>query len=160
MNRSRIRFSSAAYCSSVYSLNQEFFRVGVIARIDPDFLDPFRRFHRGFRFEMDVGHNRHIAAALAQTFDDVFEIAASFTVGAVMRTISQPTVASSIVCAIDASVSIVSHVIIDWTRIGFRADPDCRPDFARARRDNERFAVACRLRRGFGYTAVPYRGLR
>ena len=45
--------------------------------------------------------------------------AASFTVGAVMRTISQPTAASSIVCAIDASVSIVSQVIIDWTRIGF-----------------------------------------
>jgi hypothetical protein len=42
----------------------------------------------------------------------------SFTVGAVMRTISQPTSASSIVWAMDASVSIVSHVIIDWTRIG------------------------------------------
>src|SRR6266513_5033141 len=42
----------------------------------------------------------------------------SFTVGAVMRTISQPTFANSIVCWIDISVSIVSHVIIDWTRIG------------------------------------------
>ena len=30
-----------------------------------------------------------------------------------MRTISQPTLASSIVCWIDISVSIVSHVIID-----------------------------------------------
>src|SRR2546427_5625518 len=43
---------------------------------------------------------------------------ASFTVGAVIRTISQPTFASSIVCWIDISVSIVSQVIIDWTRIG------------------------------------------
>ena len=36
-----------------------------------------------------------------------------------MRTISQPTATSSSVCAIDAAVSIVSQVIIDWTRIGF-----------------------------------------
>src|SRR5207245_8108974 len=42
----------------------------------------------------------------------------SFTVGAVIRTISQPTFANSIVCWIDISVSIVSQVIIDWTRIG------------------------------------------
>ena len=42
-----------------------------------------------------------------------------------MRTISQPTSASSIVCAMEASVSIVSQVIIDWTRIGFvAADAD------------------------------------
>src|SRR2546422_5657896 len=47
------------------------------------------------------------------------KLAASFTVGAVILTISQPTFASSMVCAIEASVSIVSHVIIDWTRIGF-----------------------------------------
>ena len=46
------------------------------------------------------------------------KFAASFTVGAVMRTISQPASANSIVCAIDAAVSIVSQVIIDWTRIG------------------------------------------
>src|SRR5437764_2025647 len=46
------------------------------------------------------------------------KLAASFTVGAVMRTISQPTSANSIVCAMEASVSIVSQVIIDWTRIG------------------------------------------
>ena len=44
--------------------------------------------------------------------------AASFTVGAVMRTISQPTAARSIVCLMDASVSIVSQVIMDCTRTG------------------------------------------
>ncbi len=45
-------------------------------------------------------------------------LAASFTVGAVIRTISQPTSASSIVCRMLASVSMVSQVIIDCTRIG------------------------------------------
>src|SRR5579862_1191287 len=43
---------------------------------------------------------------------------ASFTVGAVMRTISQPTAARSSVCWTHAAVSMVSHVSIDWTRIG------------------------------------------
>ena len=63
-------------------------------------------------------------------------LAASFTVGAVMRTISQPTSASSSVCWIDAAVSIVSQVIIDWTpdRIG-AADADVADlDLAGARR--------------------------
>ncbi len=44
----------------------ELLRVGVIARIDPHLLDPLGRFHGGFGFEMDVGHDRHVAAALAQ----------------------------------------------------------------------------------------------
>ena len=55
-------------------MNLEFFRVGVIAGIDADLLDPFRRFHRGFGFEMNVGHNRHMAAALAQSAHDVLQI--------------------------------------------------------------------------------------
>jgi hypothetical protein len=45
-------------------------------------------------------------------------LAASFTVGAVMRTISHPTSAKRRVWATQAAVSIVSLVIIDWTRIG------------------------------------------
>jgi hypothetical protein len=53
----------------------------------------------------------------------------SFTVGAVMRTISQPTFASSIVCWIESSVSIVSLVIIDWTRIGFAPPMPTLPTF-------------------------------
>ncbi len=53
----------------------------------------------------------------------------SFTVGAVIRTISQPASASSIDCWIDASVSIVSQVIIDWTRIGLSPPMPTLPTF-------------------------------
>src|SRR5260370_725443 len=42
----------------------------------------------------------------------------SLTVAAVIRTISPRTSARSIVCWIDAAVSIVSQVVVDWTRIG------------------------------------------
>jgi hypothetical protein len=49
-----------------------------------------------------------------------------------MRTISQPTSASSFVCAMDASVSIVSQVIIDCTRIGF-APPTPTPPIITSR---------------------------
>jgi hypothetical protein len=45
-------------------------------------------------------------------------LAASFTVGAVMRTIWQPTATSSSVCLTDSAVSIVSQVIMDWTTTG------------------------------------------
>src|SRR5438477_9302199 len=58
--------------------NNEFLRVGVVARIDPDFVDPVGRFHRRFRFEMNIGHDRHIAAALTQSLDDIFQIARVF----------------------------------------------------------------------------------
>ncbi len=53
-------------------------------------------------------------------------LAASLTVGAVMRTISQPTATSSSVCSMHLAVSIVSQVIIDWTRIG-RFPPTVTP---------------------------------
>ena len=46
------------------------------------------------------------------------KFAASFTVGAVIRTISQPTSTSASVCSRQAAVSIVSQVSMDWTRIG------------------------------------------
>ena len=118
-NRSRMRSSSAAYCSSVYSTNFELLRVGVVAGIDAHLLHPFRRFHRGLGLEMNVGDDRHVAAARAQASGDMLcRFAASFTVGAVMRTISQPTATRSSVCPMDAAVSIVSQVIIDCTRIG------------------------------------------
>ena len=45
----------------------ELLGVGVVARIDPDLLDPLRGFERGLRFEMDVRDDRHIAAARAQS---------------------------------------------------------------------------------------------
>ena len=44
---------------------------------------------------------------------------ASLTVGAVMRTISQPASTRRIVCARVASTSWVRVVVIDWTRIGW-----------------------------------------
>ena len=52
----------------------ELFRVGVISGVDPNFFHPFRRFQGGFRFEMDIGYDRHAASALAQTADDVFQV--------------------------------------------------------------------------------------
>ena len=69
-----MRFNSAAYCSSLYSLVGKFLGVGVIAGIDADDLDPFHRFHRGFGLEMDVGDNRHEAILRAQFGDDVLQI--------------------------------------------------------------------------------------
>ena len=56
----------------------EFFRVGVVAGIDPHFLDPLRRFHRGLGFEMDVGDDRRLAAAFAQSAHDVLQIGRVF----------------------------------------------------------------------------------
>ena len=55
-------------------LDGEFLRVGVIAGIDADHLDPLRRFQRGFGLEMDVGDDRHEAAARAQFGDDVLQV--------------------------------------------------------------------------------------
>ena len=55
-------------------LDGEFFGVGVVAGIDADHLDPFGRFHRGVGLEMDVGDNRHVAAARAQFGDDVLQV--------------------------------------------------------------------------------------
>ena len=52
----------------------EFLRVGVVAGVDADFLDPLRGLQRGLGFEMDVGHDRHAAAARAQPGDDVLEV--------------------------------------------------------------------------------------
>ena len=80
-------------------LDREFLGVGVVAGIDADHLDPLRRFHRGVRLEMNVGDDRHTAAALRASSATMFcRFAASFTVGAVMRTIWQPTATSSSVC--------------------------------------------------------------
>src|ERR1039458_9683649 len=48
----------------------------------------------------------------------LFRLAASLTVGAVMRTIWQPTATSSRVCFTHSAVSIVSQVIINCTTMG------------------------------------------
>jgi hypothetical protein len=54
--------------------NLELLRVGVIAGVDPDLLDPLRRFHRRFRFEMNVSHDRHLTAAFAQSAHNVLQV--------------------------------------------------------------------------------------
>jgi len=63
---------------------------------------------------------------------------ASFVVGAVIRTISQPTSTSRIACATVPSTSSVSVVVMDWTAMG-RSPPISRsrplwPGVGRARR--------------------------
>ena len=107
----------------------EFLGVGVVAGIDSDLVDPFGRFHRGFRFEMDVGHDRHVAAALAQTRTMCCRLARVFHRGrrdahdlaAHLRQLDG--------LLIDASVSMVSQVIIDWTRIGLSPPTPTLPTF-------------------------------
>ena len=47
------------------------------------------------------------------------KFAASFTVGAVMRTSWQPTATRSSVCFTLSAVSIVSHVSMDWFTTGW-----------------------------------------
>ncbi len=59
-------------------LDREFFAVRVVARIDAHFVHPLRGFHGGVGFEMDVGDDRHVAAALPQTSDDVLQIGGVF----------------------------------------------------------------------------------
>ncbi len=52
----------------------EFFRVGVVAGIDADFLDPARGFQGGLGLEMDVGDDGDLAALGAEAPDDVPQI--------------------------------------------------------------------------------------
>ena len=76
--------------------NYEFLRVSVIAGVDPDLVHPFSCFHRGFRLKMNIGHDRHLAAALAQSFDDIFQIARVFH-----RRRGNPDNLASDVCELD-----------------------------------------------------------
>jgi hypothetical protein len=55
-------------------LDGEFLRVGVVARVDANLLDPAGGFEGGLGFEMDVGDDGHPAVAPAQFADDVLEI--------------------------------------------------------------------------------------
>ena len=52
----------------------EFLFVGVVAGIDAHLLDPLDRLHRGLGQEMDVGDERHIAATIAQSPEDMLEM--------------------------------------------------------------------------------------
>jgi len=120
-NRSRIRFNSAAYCSSLYSRMTNFFRVGVIARINAHLFDPFGCFHRCVGFlKVDV---RPRSARCSRARADFLTMCSRFRAILHRRrgdsnnlTAGNPL--TPLFCWIDASVSIVSQVIIDWTRIG------------------------------------------
>ena len=52
----------------------ELLRVRVVPRIDAHLLHPFCRFHRRFGLEVNVRHDRHITAAITQTFDDMLQV--------------------------------------------------------------------------------------
>ena len=56
----------------VVFLDGEFFGIGVIAGVHAHHFHPFDGFHGGFGLEMDVGHDGHEAALLAQFGHDVF----------------------------------------------------------------------------------------
>src|SRR5262249_1656682 len=55
--------------------DDELFRIGVIARVDPHLVHPFCGFHCCLGFEMDICDDRDVAAALPQTLHDVLEVA-------------------------------------------------------------------------------------
>ena len=55
-------------------LDGELLRVGVVAGIDADLLDPLHRFHRGVRLEMDVGDDGDVATDGMEFADDVLKV--------------------------------------------------------------------------------------
>ena len=55
-------------------LDRKLLRVSVIARIHAHDFHPLHRFHRGFRFEMNIRDDGNIAAALAKFSDDVLQV--------------------------------------------------------------------------------------
>ena len=55
-------------------LDGKFFGVGVVAGVHADDFHPLHSFHRGFRLEMDVGHDGHGAAAFAEFGDDDLQV--------------------------------------------------------------------------------------
>ena len=50
--------------------HREFFRVGIVARVDPHLVHPLGGLERRVGLEMNVGHQRHIATRLGQTLAD------------------------------------------------------------------------------------------
>ena len=52
----------------------EFLLVGKVSWIDTNFLHPLCGLHRRIRFEMNVGHNRHVASRCGQLFFDLLKI--------------------------------------------------------------------------------------
>ena len=104
------------------------FLSGVVAGVDPDLFDVLDRLHGGRGEKMDVGHQGHGApAGGADTGADSLRQRAACTLGAVTRTISQPTSARAIDWRTVAATSWVSLVVIDWTRTGLEPPTPTEP---------------------------------
>ena len=116
---SSIRANSSKYCSSVYSRTANFF-------LSAKFPGLIRTFSTHCAASIAASGLKWISATIGTSHPAAFssflifsKLAASFTVGAVILTISHPTLTKSSVCLTDAAVSIVSHVIILCRRMGF-----------------------------------------
>ena len=148
VNRSRMRSNSAAYCSSVYSLTANFLESAKLPGLTRTFST-----HRaasiaasGLKWmsaTMGTSQPRSSSPRLMNS-----RLRASLTVGAVIRTISHPTAARSIVCWMLASVSIVSQVIIDWTRIGWSPPIPTLPTITSRVRRRRAGVEACKRMEG------------
>ena len=116
---SSIRANSSAYWSSVYSRTANFF-------LSAKFPGLMRTLSTHWAASMAASGLKWMSAtigtsqpAASSSFLMFFRLAASFTVGAVMRTIWHPTLTRSRVCLTEAAVSMVSQVIMLWTTMGF-----------------------------------------
>ena len=79
----------------------------------------------------------------------VLRLAASLTVGAVIRTNWQPTATNSRVCRTHSAVSMVSQVSIDWTTTGW-PPPMITPPRAGSPTTTSRVTRRDEKKRGYG----------
>ena len=127
VNFSRMRSISAAYSSSVYSRMLNFFESAKLPGLMRTFSTHFAASSAasGLKWmSATSGTSQPVSKRAARMCS---KLQASFTVGAVTRTISQPALTRPRVSRTHASVSIVSLVSIDWTRIGFSPPMAVRP---------------------------------
>jgi len=126
-NLSRIRPISAAYSSSVYSRMLNFFESAKLPGLMRTFSTHFAASSAasGLKWmSATSGTSQPVSKSAARILS---KLRASLTVGAVMRTISQPALTRPRVSRTHAAVSIVSLVSIDWTRTGFFPPIAVRP---------------------------------
>ena len=100
-------------------LDGELLGVGVVAGVDADHFDPPGGFHGGVGLEMDVGHDRDVAAARAQFGHDVLQVG-----GVLYRRRGDADDLAAHrdqlqVCLTHSAVSIVSQVIMDCITTGW-----------------------------------------
>ena len=135
VNRSRILSISAAYSASVYSRTLNFFESAKFPGLIRTFSTHFAASSAasGLKWMSATSGTPQPAARNSAPMPSRF--LASFTVGAVIRTISQPAFANPSDSATHAAVSIVSLVSIDWMRSGLSPPTAVPPTFtARLRR--------------------------